>query len=120
MRRILLIIGVIALSTSLDRQVFAQNSNGLSPQIMPSKQNSNNSSPVNSHPQLLQSSSASQQIAKHRMRVKNFVPQRQEFRQKMLQRFDANHNGKIDPSERQQMRAARRAHRTSVQSQKNQ
>ncbi len=120
MRRILLIIGVIVLSASLDGQAFAQNSNGLVPQIIPSKQNSNNSSPVNSHPQLMQNSSASQQLAKHRMRVRNFVPQRQEFRQKMLQKFDANHDGKIDASERQQMRAARRAHRTSGQSQKNQ
>jgi len=30
-------------------------------------------------------------------------PRRQEFRQKMLQRFDANHDGVLDDSERAQM-----------------
>ncbi len=46
-------------------------------------------------------------------RAKNFVPQRQEFRQKMLQMFDANHDGKIDDNERLEMRRARQQRRVA-------
>ncbi len=45
--------------------------------------------------------------------ISTFVPQQQEFRKKMLQMFDTNHDGKIDDNERMKMRAARRQRATS-------
>jgi len=44
--------------------------------------------------------------------VNNFIPQRTEYKQEMLQKFDANGDGKIDSAEREQMRQARRSKRT--------
>lgn len=44
-------------------------------------------------------------------KTKSFIRPTQDFHNKMLQKFDANHDGHIDTTERNLMRQARRQHR---------
>jgi hypothetical protein len=96
MKKNLLVFGTLTLSTliMMNVQAEAQNSQYSG---SPSNQ-SNTQSRTLTQPRYVRSTNTT------------FVPQRQDFRKKMLERFDTNHDGKIDENERAQMRQARREH----------